>query len=434
MSKGGDQLNGTTLDERDRRDLLDLLFNDRGRRDQFEKYGTLPDGTFEEKDRPRAARLRKLLREAERDVRVRVAASVTANGSLGSDDASTTTKLRPHDVGRMAREEPPPVPWLVEPLVVRGALTILVGKPGEGKSLLAMTLAAGVAAGIDQAGLKCQRGPVAIIDAENGEHEIHRRVRALGLPEENVELYEAEGFDLRTDWAELEGVLERKPALLVLDSFRSLWGGDENDTRDGAAVVDRLRNAVRAHGIGAVLVHHTAKNNGVYRGSSAIAASTELGFVLARAEGDPDRTRRFLDCWKSRPAPEPDRHWLRLSTERGLVLVDEAEPYDSPEPASPGRPATASQELGPQLLEHVQAGVSRQADLARAVHRKPSDGSVRRVLQALERDAEIERRDGEWLPVAKIATTPRDPDKFGNASAAEEAEAERLRLKFEDHG
>jgi hypothetical protein len=44
-------------------------------------------------------------------------------------------------------------------------------------------------------------------------------------------VFEADGFDLRTDLGELERVLDdHRPALLVLDSFRSLWGGKENDS------------------------------------------------------------------------------------------------------------------------------------------------------------------------------------------------------------
>jgi hypothetical protein len=45
------------------------------------------------------------------------------------------------------------------------------------------------------------------------------------MPAEGVKLAEAEGFDLRWDLSELEALLgELEPNLLVLDSFRSLWG------------------------------------------------------------------------------------------------------------------------------------------------------------------------------------------------------------------
>jgi hypothetical protein len=56
----------------------------------------------------------------------------------------------------MIAEPPPAVPWVVEGLAVEGALTLLTGKPGEGKSLLATALAAGVAQGETVAGLACR--------------------------------------------------------------------------------------------------------------------------------------------------------------------------------------------------------------------------------------------------------------------------------------
>ncbi len=72
-------------------------------------------------------------------------------------------------------------------------------------------------------------------------------------------------------------------------------------------MLDPLRNLVRKHNVATILLHHSGKGSGSYRGSSAIGASAELGFTLARAEGDDDRERRSLTCWKCRPAPKPDR-------------------------------------------------------------------------------------------------------------------------------
>ena len=102
--------------------------------------------------------------------------------------AADRARLHRLDVGRMVREEPPAVPWVVEGLVARGMLTILAGREGEGKSLLATALAAGVTLGEDEAGMVCHRGRALIIDAENGFYEIHRRVHALGLSPEGLEV------------------------------------------------------------------------------------------------------------------------------------------------------------------------------------------------------------------------------------------------------
>jgi hypothetical protein len=315
----------------------------------------------------------------------------------------------------MLREDPPEVPWVVEGLVARGALTVLNGREGEGKSLLAMSVGVGVATGTDEAGLVCRPGRVSIIDAENGRYEIHRRVKSLGLPSEGVELHEPEGFDLRHDLAELERVLEAdRPDLLILDAYRSLWGGEENDSREVAAVLDPLRNLVRHYDVGALLLHHSGKGNGGYRGSSAIGASAELGFTLARAPGDPDRARRYLETWKCRPAPEPPKRWLRLSAELGLVLVDEAEPFHTEGEEATTPEAPAQRELAPRLTEALARGPLGLSDLARAVGKSRGNGSVTRTMRALEAQGSVEQ--GEDKLYRRCSAVPRPTPPRGSGT------------------
>lgn len=329
--------------------------------------------------------------------------NASARRAMGGQTANGKgAKLRRLDVARMHREEPPPVPWVVEGLVVRGMLTVLNGREGEGKSLLAMALAAGVLTGQSEGGLACHQGRVVIVDAENGEREIHRRVRTLELPAGEIEVFEAQGFDLRKDSGELESALEaHRPDLLVLDSYRTLWGGEENDSGEVAAVLDPLRNLVRRFGAGALLLHHSGKVNGAYRGSSAIGASAELGFTLARSDADPeDSPRRYLATWKCRPAEKPPRRWLRLSVEAGRVFIDEA---DAPEEEEPTKPAPVAEELTPRVLAALAEAPQALADVARGVGYDPKNRSVRRVLGALLEAGKAEKVGPENRPGWKVS-------------------------------
>jgi hypothetical protein len=330
----------------------------------------------------------------------------------------------------MVRESPPDPPWIVEGLVVRGTLTILNGREGVGKSLLASALAAAVATGATDAGMSCQRGRVLVVDAENGPHEIHRRVHALRLPAENIAIYEADGFDLRRGGSELESVLEQhRPSLLVLDSFRSLWRGEENDSREVAAVLDPLRNLIRRLGAGTLLLHHSGKGEGAgYRGSSAIGAYAELGFTLARNRGDNEGDRRCLCCWKCRPAQEPPPRWLRLSVETGQVYIDQTEP---PDEDRRGSAAPVRSELRPKIRAVLTETAKSRAEIARAVGREPKDRSVGRVLDDLHADgyaekvgpdsragwrvaSEIPPGGGRHLPPVGSAPSSRPEDPGGN--------------------
>ncbi len=307
------------------------------------------------------------------------------------------------DVAHMVRELPPPVPWVIDGMAVRGCLTLLTGREGEGKSLLAASLAGAVAAGESLAGMNCLQGTALIVDAENGKHEIHRRVHSLGLPTKGVEVVEADGFHLGRDLGELIDLIRQvRPLFVVLDSFRSLWpGGDENDPAAAAAALDPLRNALRAEGAAGLLLHHLAKGAGDYRGSTAIGASIELGFKLTRAPEDPEKAdRRKLDCYKCRPAPEPERRWLRLHVERGRVYVDTASAYDGDvEATTQARPVRA--ELAPAMLAEAAEPIA-WPDLARAVGREPKDGTARRLRDDLLTSGELEKRPDGCLQAAKV--------------------------------
>jgi RecA-family ATPase len=156
---------------------------------------------------------------------------------------STTPSIRFLDVATMAAAPPPSVPWLAPPILPRGALTALYAPGGDGKSLLSMALAAAIAHGGELAGIECEHGVTVYLDAENGEHEIHRRVHTLGLPASGVRVADASRLDLRGAIAEVEAVVgDTSPDLLVLDSLRSMTPGmDENDTAQTARALDPLR-------------------------------------------------------------------------------------------------------------------------------------------------------------------------------------------------
>ena len=312
--------------------------------------------------------------------------------------------LRKVDVGQMLSEPPPPIPWLAQPLLVRGYLSLLTGRPGEGKSMIAQALAVASASGTDVAGLAVEKGGVLVLDGENGRHELHRRVHSLGLPksaEPRFALYEAEGFHLGRHIDALEGLLLlHRPGFLVLDSFRTLWpGGDENSSEEVARVLDRLRGLVRRYETATLLLHHLSKGGGAYRGSSAIAASCELAFKLDRAEGDGDLERRRLTCFKSRPAAEPEPLWLRLAASEEKIEVREAEAFQGS--------VTAADALRGEILRAVTDGSSKLFEIATAANRGPKDGTVRRALAALVQDGLLERVGQEYrLPAGAGVPAP----------------------------
>jgi predicted ATP-dependent serine protease len=247
------------------------------------------------------------------------------------------------DVRKMATTEPPKVGWLVEPVLPQGTLVAFYAPGGDGKSLTAAGLAAAIGRGAEVAGLKCQQGTTLYWDAENGPHEIHRRVHALDLPADYVRVADTSRLDLRQHMQVIEAeVVEQRPDLLVIDSFRSHTPGlDENDTAQTARALEPLRRLAHETGTTILLMHHANKGGKDYRGASSIRDAVDVLWHLGRADDDPDRQRRFLSYRKMRVAAEPDTLWLRLEVDRGRVLVDQAEPFDEAQLRRLGLSATS---------------------------------------------------------------------------------------------
>lgn len=313
-----------------------------------------------------------------------------------SSPAVTAGTLRELDVARMLREDPPPIPWVAEPLLARGCVTMIAGREGQGKSYFAAALAVGMGYGSTIAGIDCDVGRALYVDAENGPSEAHRRLRHLGAVDAAQLVYvEAEGFHLQRNLDELDALVKRhQPALVVLDSFRSLWpGGDENDSAAVEPVLNRLRLLAERHATAILMLHHAGKVGAEYRGSTAIGGAVQILYSLCRHESDPDaRERRELICRKCRLAPEPEPRWIRLAHRDGVLTLDETDAYEA---AGGGPRATPARDrVTDDCLDYLAAhGPQTRADLLRGIHRDPKDRTGRRAIETLVAEHHVHRLD-----------------------------------------
>ncbi len=313
------------------------------------------------------------------------------------------SKMRELDVAHMARTDPPPVDFLVEGMVARGEVTELWGLPGRGKSLIAQAFARGVALGEPVAGLECKQGHVVYIDAENGPWEIHRRIRSLGLPEKRVAIYDAVGLHVVEDLQEIrQHLTAKRPALVVLDAYRRLIPGwDENDSDAAAQAVAAMKGIAQEFECGVLLIHHAKKDGSNSRGSSALGDQVTIEWQLTRSEGDPDKSRRALSNRKMRIGPEPDDLHIRIVfSGDGSVDILAA---DEPEPVDPLASGPKRAEVAAQLVDALGEGPLARSALAKAVGRPSTDGTLKRALEDLVERGFIEEagRSFRLLPLSK---------------------------------
>lgn len=207
---------------------------------------------------------------------------------------------------------PEPDP-LVDGILFRDSLAWLPGKPGHGKSFVALDVAGCVGTGEPWQGYKVVPGPVVYIAAE-GVSGIRWRVRAweqaMGRQMTGVKFLPmpvqvaADG-----EWdALIEVVTEIMPALIVVDTqARVTVGMEENAASDMGVLVhklEKLRTATRAC---VLVVHHQGRNGEHMRGSTALdgAATT----ILQVTKEDTEIT---VKCAKQKDAEEFDEIKLRL--------------------------------------------------------------------------------------------------------------------------
>jgi DNA repair protein RadA/Sms len=169
--------------------------------------------------------------------------------------------------------------------LVPGAVVLLAGEPGVGKSTLALQLAAGVRA----------TGPTLYVTGEESPQQLRLRAERLpALPEDLLVVSETRAEALLEPWR------ERDPALVVVDSIQTLRSdrvesapGSVAQVRECAALLAAL---AKAQGAALVLVGHVTKD-GAIAGPRVLE---HLVDVVLTFEGDRSHPFRMLRASKNR--------------------------------------------------------------------------------------------------------------------------------------
>jgi len=213
----------------------------------------------------------------------------------------------------------PPRPWLFKGDMLKRAVHVLVAAPGVGKSAFSIALAVAAARGnADFLRMKFVGEPVRtlIINSEDDADERERRIAALcklhGFEQAALNGWIA--FYDRADGAQFVAVtrdpqnknaLKKSEALaklkafieqhhiaqVILDPFRSLHHGNENDSGDVDFVAGALLEVMQSTGAAGLIIHHTRKS--IYssaeygeadsgRGSGALTGRARKTFTLNR--------------------------------------------------------------------------------------------------------------------------------------------------------
>jgi len=216
--------------------------------------------------------------------------------------------------------------YLIDPILVDGAIHILGAYSGVGKSLAALTISQAI---LTQKPLwgkfrVLKSGRILLIDEETPFAWLKERLQKIGFKEdqdffglhfEGVRLDEDEHFKALT-----EKIQEVSPVLVIIDSLRRVHEQSEIDARSMSLVMKRLR-AITNLGTTALVLHHHTKGQGDLtvrlRGSSDIPAGVDIEYALMPQKDD----SLILQSVKTRTKPLIPLRLRKVITDKRIDMI-----------------------------------------------------------------------------------------------------------------
>ena len=183
--------------------------------------------------------------------------------------------------------------YLIDGILPRPGVGMIYGPSGKGKTFVATSLGLSVGSGTAweaDDSYKVDQGTVVYVAAE-GAHGLPIRIAAWeewndvtahGVlwypgPLQLLKVIEVDAF--------AQALTPHQPALIVFDTLaRCCVGGDENSAKDMGTAVEALAFLSRQLGCTCLVVHHTRKDGGDYRGSGALLGAVDTAIEIGAAD------------------------------------------------------------------------------------------------------------------------------------------------------
>lgn len=243
----------------------------------------------------------------------------------------------------------PARPWLLDRVLMRGAVTTILAAGSAGKSSLGLNLASHISQGLDFAGLKTHDAcKVIVYNSEDDVMEQSRRLIAncmahnfsYDLVKKQLMILSADEIDLSIVAKEYNKCIrnhiivdqltcllsQNDIGLLVVDPLVDIHGCDENDNGQMNYVMRTLRYIAKAANVAVLVMHHTSKsasrnedrvgNADIGRGAAAIINSSRVAFTLCNASDKDAEEYGMQDAER--------RTWARFDDAKmNLTLADD---------------------------------------------------------------------------------------------------------------
>jgi DNA repair protein RadA/Sms len=194
--------------------------------------------------------------------------------------------------------------------IVPGAVTLLAGDPGIGKSTLLLQAASRIAS---QA-----RGSVLYVSGEESPQQIKIRAKRLSIQGKNLLFLNETNVDQIVDVIDQS---EEKPSLVIVDSIQTLWTSDLTGTAGSVGQIRetarRLLDFAKANQLPVFFVGHVTKE-GAIAGPMVLAHMVDTVLFL---EGERYQALRILRSIKNRFGPTDEVGVFTMS-DKGMEEVN----------------------------------------------------------------------------------------------------------------
>jgi hypothetical protein len=187
------------------------------------------------------------------------------------------------------------IKWVLENMIPEG-LTLIVGPPKLGKSIIAMMIAFAMKNGSLVLGEKCPAGEVLLLALEDNDRRLHSRASKMlngsGFPNIDYELtwprIDQGGLDKLERWLELHEGSKRVVIIDVLQRVRAIPKGNLNRYEaDYIALMDLHKLCQKYKGLSIIVFHHDRKARSdeafdLISGTQGLAGAADTVVVMQR--------------------------------------------------------------------------------------------------------------------------------------------------------
>lgn len=319
---------------------------------------------------------------------------------------------------RLSDVQPESISWLWPGRIPAGKLTLIVGDPGLGKSILTADLAARVS----QSGLwpdgqiSNATGGVVMLSAEDAPGDtIRPRLDAAGGSPERITLLQGvarydpknkrkvgQPVSLQRDLDAIRKAIERTPdcRLVIIDPINAYIGGiDNHKDSELRTVLTPLCELARETGVALVGISHLNKSNAapaIYRtmGSMGFVAAARVVWMIVKDPEDSEGHRRLMLPVKANLGPDTGglAYEIKITPTGQPVLAWEENPVSGTvdqilsarEEKRPPKASPALSEAKDWLQQELAMGPLPSTELfSRATHDGIKEATLRRAKESL---------------------------------------------------